>query len=228
MTISREQIFQILSSAGATRTYSCCGIEDKLCSTDVWRGNMEAVVKIAYSAGQAAELKALREQEPVATVETSGDKGGCIAWAGVRIDVGVKLYARPHVSPRISATHREEADEAIRNALGEALDCESSWREGEMKRRDFMPVACCDDRVASIRNAAFSVFDRHLPDDRLADRFIRDCAFKHGLLQEGADINPDVMEFAREIEAASLSINGIESALFGGELQPVEADHDNE
>lgn len=169
-----------------------------------------------------------RVKKPVATVETSGDKGGCIAWAGVRIDVGVKLYARPHVSPRISATHREEADEAIRNALGEALDCESSWREGEMKRRDFMPVACCDDRVASIRNAAFSVFDRHLPDDRLADRFIRDCAFKHGLLQEGADINPDVMEFAREIEAASLSINGIEPALFGGELQPAEAGHEND
>lgn len=92
-----------------------------------------------------------------------------------------------------------------------------------MKRRDFMPVACCDDRVASIRDAAFSVFDLHLPKDRLGDRFIRDCAFKHGILQAGADINPEVMEFAREIEATSLSINGIESALLGGELQPSEA-----
>ena len=54
MEISRERIFQILKSAGAIRTYSCCGIEDKLCGTDEWRGNMEAVVKIAYAAGQEA------------------------------------------------------------------------------------------------------------------------------------------------------------------------------
>jgi len=54
--ISRERIFQILKSAGAIRTYSCCGIEDKLCGTDEWRGNMEAVVKMAYAAGQEASI----------------------------------------------------------------------------------------------------------------------------------------------------------------------------
>lgn len=74
-TITREQIFQLLADAGATRTHSCCGIDSKLCSLDEWRGNMEAVVKMAYAAGQQAEREAcLRCYSPDDTATDWADK----------------------------------------------------------------------------------------------------------------------------------------------------------
>ena len=33
------------------RTRSCCEIDDKFCNTDIWRGNMEALIKSAFRAG---------------------------------------------------------------------------------------------------------------------------------------------------------------------------------
>lgn len=42
----------------------------------------------------------------------------------------------------------------------------------------------------------------------LTDGFVFDCGFQHGLLLEDADSNPDVAEFAREIESATLRANG--------------------
>lgn len=50
----------------------------------------------------------------------------------------------------------EKADEAIREALGDASDCMrvwDAWSYGTMGPDDFWPVAESDERVAEIRNA---------------------------------------------------------------------------
>ena len=56
----------------------------------------------------------------------------------------------------ITPEQAEKADEAIREALGDAYDCMrvwSAWSVGTMRPDDFWPVADSDERVAEIRNA---------------------------------------------------------------------------
>ena len=43
--MDREFILKAIEKSGLQRIYSCCGIKDKFCNTDEWRGNLEAFVK---------------------------------------------------------------------------------------------------------------------------------------------------------------------------------------
>ncbi len=42
--MDREFILEAIKKSGLQRTYSCCGIENKFCATDEWRGNLEGFV----------------------------------------------------------------------------------------------------------------------------------------------------------------------------------------
>ena len=58
---------------------------------------------------------------------------------------------------QLTAEQAEKADEAIREALGDAYDCLrvcNAWSYGTMGTYDFSRVAEDPDRVADIRNAA--------------------------------------------------------------------------
>lgn len=176
----------------------------------------------------AAERAEREEQEPVAYMrkwkfdgeepKKERNESGKMAWpfkfklhpvtVNRCLNDDIRLYAAPPVTAGISTSQKIQADKAIREALGDALDCDCTWRDGEMRRSNFTCVASCDDRVASIREAAFSAIGPAIHFDRLTDAFIRDCGFQHGLLLEDADSNPDVTEFAREIETAVLRANG--------------------
>ena len=62
----------------------------------------------------------------------------------------------PKPPATITPEQAEKADEAIREALGDAYDCIrvwSAWSVGTMGPGDFWPVADSDERVAEIRNA---------------------------------------------------------------------------
>lgn len=59
----REDIGELLKKHSFERIVSCCGIEDKYCNTDVWKGNMEELVKTVFRAGA---ICALKEQEALA------------------------------------------------------------------------------------------------------------------------------------------------------------------
>ena len=62
----------------------------------------------------------------------------------------------PKPPATITPEQAEKADEAIREALGDAYDCIrvwSAWSVGTMRPEDFWPVADSDERVAEIRNA---------------------------------------------------------------------------
>ena len=70
-----------------------------------------------------------------------------------------RLYAAPPVTTpvRLTDEQAEKADEAIREALGDAYDCIrvwNAWSYGTMGPDDFSQVAEDSDRVAEIRNAA--------------------------------------------------------------------------
>ena len=62
----------------------------------------------------------------------------------------------PKPPATITPEQAEKADEAIREALGDAYDCMRvwcAWGVGTMGPDDFWPVADSDERVAEIRNA---------------------------------------------------------------------------
>ena len=62
----------------------------------------------------------------------------------------------PKPPATITPEQAEKADEAIREALGDAYDCMrvwNAWSVGTMGPGDFWPVADSDERVAEIRNA---------------------------------------------------------------------------
>lgn len=52
VNLSRDDMIAMLKEAGALRTYSCCGIEDKFCSLDLWKVNMEGLIKTVWRAAQ--------------------------------------------------------------------------------------------------------------------------------------------------------------------------------
>lgn len=54
--IDRQDMLDMLKEAGAIRTHSCCGIEDKFCSTDQWKVNMEGLIKVVWRAAQQEVL----------------------------------------------------------------------------------------------------------------------------------------------------------------------------
>lgn len=54
--LPRSDIIDLLNEAGAIRTHSCCGIEDKFCSTDLWKVNMEGLIKVVWRAAQQEVL----------------------------------------------------------------------------------------------------------------------------------------------------------------------------
>lgn len=54
--IDRANMIAMLKEADAVRTHSCCGIEDKFCSTDQWKVNMEGLIKIVWRAAQQEVL----------------------------------------------------------------------------------------------------------------------------------------------------------------------------
>ena len=108
----------------------------------------------------AVELKALWEQEPVATLRNSSGHIGGLHFdnhAPDTLEAGMKLYARSIPGfARLTVEQIEKADEAIREALGDAYDCMrvwSAWGYGTMGPGDFWPVAESDERVAEIREA---------------------------------------------------------------------------
>jgi hypothetical protein len=39
--MDREFILKAIEKSGLQRTRSCCGVDDKFCNTDEWRGNLE-------------------------------------------------------------------------------------------------------------------------------------------------------------------------------------------
>ena len=40
-SVRRELVLRAARESGLVRTYSCCGVEDKFCATDQWKGNLE-------------------------------------------------------------------------------------------------------------------------------------------------------------------------------------------
>jgi hypothetical protein len=42
LEMKKELIFKAAKEAGLVRTRSCCEVENKLCDTDEWRGNLES------------------------------------------------------------------------------------------------------------------------------------------------------------------------------------------
>ena len=70
---------------------------------------------------------------------------------------GFKVDGSKQAQPVLTSEQIEKADEAIREALGDAYDCMrvwNAWSYGTMGPDDFWPVAESDERVAEIRNAA--------------------------------------------------------------------------
>jgi len=51
--LTREMILEAARQSGLVRTTECCGVGEKFCESDVWRGNLEgfarALVRIAKS-----------------------------------------------------------------------------------------------------------------------------------------------------------------------------------
>ena len=107
----------------------------------------------------------MEKQEPVAWLDKSTEeRPGDTVWLpddlqGMGTRGLVPLYAAPPVAApvQLTAEKAEKADEAIRDALGDAYDCLrvwSAWSYGAMGPDDFSLVAEDSDRVAEIRNAA--------------------------------------------------------------------------
>jgi len=53
MALERHLILKAITQAGLVRTHACCGVDDKFCNSDEWRGNLEdfanAIVRLASS-----------------------------------------------------------------------------------------------------------------------------------------------------------------------------------
>ena len=112
-----------------------------------------------------AERAEREKQEPVAWLDKSTEeRPGDTVWLpddlqGMSTRGLVPLYAAPPVAApvQLTAEKAEKADEAIRDALGDAYDCLrvwNAWSYGAMGPDDFSLVAEDSDRVAEIRNAA--------------------------------------------------------------------------
>lgn len=52
LCLPRSKMLELLKQAEALRVRSCCGIEDKFCSTDEWKVNMESLIKTVWRAAQ--------------------------------------------------------------------------------------------------------------------------------------------------------------------------------
>ena len=101
----------------------------------------------------------ITQHEPVTTVEDRYNADGKSCHITDDLPAGMPLYAaQPVAAPvRLTDEQAEKADEAIREALGDAYDCLrvwNAWSYGTMGPDDFSQVAEDSDRVAEIRNAA--------------------------------------------------------------------------
>lgn len=59
--MTRDDVIRMAREAGFKRTRSCCGIDDKFCSTDEWRGDIVGLIMLVYRAGMVAEREACIE-----------------------------------------------------------------------------------------------------------------------------------------------------------------------
>ena len=49
----REEIIEIARQAGLTKTVDCCGVKNKFCSQDQWKGNLSVFAKLIEDKVQA-------------------------------------------------------------------------------------------------------------------------------------------------------------------------------
>ena len=52
-----EDIAKILNQVGFVQIESCCSVPDKYCGNDVWRGNMEGLIKTVFQEGMKEGMK---------------------------------------------------------------------------------------------------------------------------------------------------------------------------
>lgn len=56
--MNREDIIRMAREAGLVKVEDCCGVPNKFCASDEWKGNLAVFANLVASAAQAKEREA--------------------------------------------------------------------------------------------------------------------------------------------------------------------------
>lgn len=72
--MDREFILEAIEKSGLQRIRSCCGVDNKFCATDEWRGNLEGFAEAIVGVVVDACSKAIIDMQKDNTCKTISEK----------------------------------------------------------------------------------------------------------------------------------------------------------